>query len=178
MRWRELAWVGIAVFLFLVPARGTPAVTSEQAACGTFMVKMTGKYHDKHYKLADKCTFKMGNSADPNSEKCDDGFDPTKGDNSDFLIDKFQEKFFEKIKKKCIKKLGIADLLTEPAIPGYGVGCEDKTFLSEQIECLLQLDGEDADVDVCKTPPHKRMNANRATLAPPGLSDFCDPNGP
>ncbi len=172
MRWRSLALVAVIASLPMGLVGKAWALTAGESACCTIMSEQAAKYFKKHVKVVDKCTSKMDASSNPNSEKCDDGFDSVVG-GTDFVIDKFGGKFFKKIKKKCAKKMGTTiDPLT-PALAGCG--CPTETFLEDQINCLLEKNAGPADCGVCDITP-KLKNANRANSAPPGLANYCNTN--
>ncbi len=172
MRWSDLVGVAMATLLLLVTPQVASAVTEAEVDCCKFMKKMTDKYLEKHLKLVNKCTSKMNNPkyatvADAIlGEKCDNGYDRVLLINNDFAIDKFQQKFLNKMIKKCTKLLGALGLAIN------GCGCANETQLLSQMECKLGLKAADGDGGVCSIPPLKK-NANREPEPPPGFADFC-----
>ncbi|MFQ5513485.1 MAG: hypothetical protein ACE5FG_03540 [Myxococcota bacterium] len=161
----------LVLLLTLAGSGAAFALTEAEADCCAFMLKMAFKYQKKHYKLVNKCTSKMNLSSDPNSESCQEKFDPKTGD-TDFVIDRFKPKFLAKMKKKCIKLLGLSDasFVTQLSIPSCQCGSE--IFLSDQMDCMLVEEAATADDSVCVTSPQD-MNVNRAAQPPPGVSSFC-----
>ncbi len=177
MRRSSLSCVGMMAFLLLVVPGVALALPPDEAECCGIMNAQAIKYFQKHVKIANKCTFKMEQSSNPAGEKCDDKFDPTTG-GTDFVIDKFKAKFVKKMKKKCMKKLG---LTTDEQFVDYDLiatcGCNAETSLADQIDCKLEEMALPSDLGVCGVTP-LRKNSNRGNLPPPDCANFCDATCP
>ena len=167
------AAVGMAALIAMTAASTAFAITAAELACCDEMDQAVQAYFQKHIKKVRRCTIKMDQSANPGAERCDDGFDATTGD-TDYLVDVLETRMLKRMKRKCIRKLGLAD---EAALNAHGpmpspCTCNVFAFLTDQMSCKLNLIPDPSDNAVCSITPAKK-NANRGSSSPPGIAGFC-----
>lgn len=174
MKWASVGAIVVALLL-AIAAPPASAISQAELDCCDAMDQQAQKYFQKHVKIVNKCTYKMDTTPEPPNQKCDDGFDANTGE-TDFIINKFFDKFSSKMKKKCMTALGLTtdqEFNQQNPMPSPCTCSAPQTSsLQQQIECKLNVVPDPADEAVCITSP-ARKNANRGNSPPPQESGFC-----